>query len=339
MFFQTLSVAALFVASSSAAPASHLVDRQVPTASYPTTEAWDWAAGGSSNFTIHPSCNITQRRQLENALAETIELASHARDHILRWGNSSTFYTKYFGQGPTAEPMGWYSKVASADKTGAIFRCDDPDMNCATQDAWAGHWRGSNATQETVICPLSFEIRRHLDSMCGLGYTVAGSPTNYFWASDLLHRVYHVPKISEGIVEHYSEDYQGVLTLAQEQPELSARDSDALQYFALDVYAFDISVPGIGCTGQAPPPEEAEAGTSSSISAAASATQSATSASSAVESATSEASSAAAETTLITLEAPMTSATPTAAEAVETGTATTSAADTCHTHDDGFVHC
>jgi len=145
MVFQTLSIAVLFAAGSFAAPAFQLVDRQVPTPSYPTTEVWDWSAGGSPNYTIHPSCNITQRRQLENALAETIELASHARDHILRWGNSSTFYTKYFGQGPTAEPMGWYSKVSDADKTRALFRCDDPDMNCATQDGkcllQASHFR------------------------------------------------------------------------------------------------------------------------------------------------------------------------------------------------------
>jgi len=163
--------------------------------------------------------------------------------------------------------------------------------------------------------------------MCGLGYTVAGSPTNVFWASDLLHRVYHVPKISEGIVEHYSEDYPGVLVLAQEQPELSARDSDALQYFALDVYAYDISVPGIGCTGQAPPPEEPEAEASSSTSASASAAESSASATSVVESMTSETPSAAVETTLTTSEVPTTSATPTAAEVVVTGTATTSAAD------------
>lgn len=114
---------------------------------------------------------------------------------------------------------------------------------------WAGHWRGANATQETVICDLSYSKRRWLDSVCGLGYTVAGSPLNTFWATDLLHRVLHVPRISEGVVDHFAEDYAGVLELAKTDPTKSAIDSDTLQYFAIDVYAHDIAAPGVGCSG------------------------------------------------------------------------------------------
>ncbi len=123
-----------------------------------------------------------------------------------------------------------------------------------TSDAWqgwAGHWRGDNATSETVICPLSFYIRRPLSAVCGIGYTVAGSPLNTYWATDLLHRLYHVPAISEGIVEHYAESYADALRQAREEPEKSARDSDVLQYFAIDVWAYDIAAPGVGCTGEA----------------------------------------------------------------------------------------
>lgn len=61
-----------------------------------------------------------------------------------------------------------------ADKTNVTFRCDNPyvfsdvvsqlrhshslcsDGNCEQTTAagpWAGHWRGENATQETVLCP------------------------------------------------------------------------------------------------------------------------------------------------------------------------------------------
>lgn len=114
---------------------------------------------------------------------------------------------------------------------------------------WAGHWRAANATQETVICDLSYEKRRWLDGVCGLGYTVAHSPLNTFWATDLLHRVLHVPQISENIVDHFTEDYEEVLELAKTDPAKSAIDSDTLQYFAIDVYAFDIAAPGVGCTG------------------------------------------------------------------------------------------
>jgi hypothetical protein len=86
--------------------------------------------------------------------------------------------------------------------------------------------------------------------VCGLGYTVSEGALNTFWATDLLHRVLHVPRISEGVVDHFAEDYAGVLELAKTEPEKSAIDSDTLQYFAIDVYAFDIAAPGVGCTGE-----------------------------------------------------------------------------------------
>ncbi|CAI4219749.1 unnamed protein product [Parascedosporium putredinis] len=160
-------------------------------------------------FPIHESCNVTLQRQLTRALDETVTLAAHAKEHILRWG----------GESPLCK-------------------------------SWAGHWRGSNATQETVICDLSFAKRRWLDATCGLRYTVVGSPLNTFWATDLLHRLLHVPQISEGAVEHFAEDYAEVLELAKTDPAKSALDSDAIQYFAIDVYAYDIAAPGQGCTGE-----------------------------------------------------------------------------------------
>lgn len=85
-----------------------------------------------------------------------------------------------------------------------------------------------------------------------------GSELNTFWASDLLHRVFHIPAISEGIVEHFTEDYAALLQQAKDEPEKSAIDSDALQYFAIDVYAFDIAAPGEGCTGDLDEAEKAE---------------------------------------------------------------------------------
>ncbi|UQC76611.1 uncharacterized protein CLUP02_18124 [Colletotrichum lupini] len=223
----------------------------VPAAPASTPQApYDWSAGWQKTFPIHQSCNSTLRAQLEVGLAEAQQLAAHARDHILRFGNSSEHVRKYFGNSSTATPVGWYDRVVNADKNGMTFRCDDPDRNCATQSGWAGHWRGANASQETVICPLSFEIRRPLTYVCGLGYNVANSKLNTFWATDLLHRVFHVPLISEGAVEHYAEDYAEALELAKNNATYSVFDSDALQYFAIDVWAYDIAAPGVGCPGE-----------------------------------------------------------------------------------------
>lgn len=65
-----------------------------------------------------------------------------------------------------------------------------------------------------------------------------------------MHRVLHVPKISESIVDHFAEDYPEAIELAKTDPSKSAIDSDTLQYFAIDVYAYDIAAPGVGCTGE-----------------------------------------------------------------------------------------
>jgi len=92
--------------------------------------------------------------------------------------------------------------------------------------------------------------------MCNLGYTVAGSPLNIFWATDLLHRVLHVPKISEGVVDHLAGEYDEVVEMAKSDAAHSIRDIHTLQYFAVDVYAYDIAAPGIGCTGEPAKEEE-----------------------------------------------------------------------------------
>jgi hypothetical protein len=41
-----------------------------------------------------------------------------------------------------------------------------------------------------------------------------------------------------------------VLELAKTDPAKAAIDSNSLQYFAIDVYAYDVAAPGVGCTGK-----------------------------------------------------------------------------------------
>lgn len=78
-----------------------------------------------------------------------------------------------------------------------------------------------------------------------------------------MHRLFHVPTISEGIVDHYSHGYAGILELAKKDPEKSGIDTDALQYFAIDVWAYDIAAPGVGCTGKPPAESASPSGTTS----------------------------------------------------------------------------
>ena len=75
-----------------------------------------------------------------------------------------------------------------------------------------------------------------------------------------------MPAFGEGYVEHFTEDYAGVLEEAKVNSTQATHDSDSLQYFALEVYAYDIAVPGVGCPGDSP----AEASATKTIDAAAS---------------------------------------------------------------------
>ncbi|KAL4764222.1 major allergen Asp F2 [Aspergillus foveolatus] len=201
-----------------------------------------------SPFPIHHSCNATEQRQLATALQETVTLTEHAKDHILRWGNESAIYRKYFGDRPSLTAIGAYDIIINGNPDNVLFRCDNPDGNCALE-GWGGHWRGENASDETVICELSYTTRRSLSTMCSQGYTISEWETNTFWAGDLLHRLYHMPAIGQGLVEHYADGYEGVLELAEGNRTEAVHDSETLQYFALEVYAYDVVVPGIGCVG------------------------------------------------------------------------------------------
>jgi hypothetical protein len=146
----------LMLLGASAAIATPLIPRQQPApgtvtvnAATPSSTAWD--AGAVHDYPIHASCNITQRAYLKKGLQETVTICRQARDHILRWGNSSTIYQKYFGNAPTGEPLGWFSKIADGDKSNVLFRCDNIDGNCQQSgklfQLFRHHHRGTNTIQ------------------------------------------------------------------------------------------------------------------------------------------------------------------------------------------------
>ncbi len=99
--------------------------------STPKADAYKWSEGWQASFPIHSSCNSTLRAQLQVALDDAVQLAQHARNHLLRFGNKSEIVQRYFGNGTLAEPIGWYDRIVAADKGAMTFRCDDPDGNCA----------------------------------------------------------------------------------------------------------------------------------------------------------------------------------------------------------------
>ena len=105
------------------------------------------------------------------------------------------------------------------------------------------------ATNETVICPLSYETRKQLEQLCALCWTVADGATNAYFGSDLIHRLYHMPAFGENIVEHFKEACANILAIAKNNATYSICDSDVLQYSALDVYAYEVTIPGVRCLG------------------------------------------------------------------------------------------
>jgi len=119
----------LAAATAFAAPTSvQLESRQQPAPFQQELSAWN--EGAVTAYPIHSSCNTTQRAQIAAGLNETILLAEHAKEHVLRWGNSSELYQKYFGELPPYEVVGALDLVVSGDKGNVLFRCDDPDDNC-----------------------------------------------------------------------------------------------------------------------------------------------------------------------------------------------------------------
>lgn len=125
-------------------------------------------------------------------------------------------------------------------------------------------------------------------------------------------------------VGHHADTYAEMLQLAQGgNSSLSTSNSASLYYFATEVYAFDIAVPGEGCVGKVPSDNDDHdhddvTSTSSAVAAPTSTTPA-------------EVTSSAAEATRTTEAAPAGTTASEKEKEEQKGD--------CHTHDDGVVHC
>lgn len=124
----SVPIAAVFAAAGALALPAPVQPRADSDGHSHETAPWD--DGATKDFVIHESCNSTEMIQLRKGLADAVTLADHAKQHILRFGNSSEHYRKYFGDAPSAEAIGNYERVISGDRGNALFRCDNPDGNC-----------------------------------------------------------------------------------------------------------------------------------------------------------------------------------------------------------------
>lgn len=276
-----------------------------------------------SYITIHESCNVTQRRMLEKAFNETWEVAEFAQQYTLHNGPDDEVFKLYFGEEKEnyAKVLGVWESLLYSDKSGVVFRCDNIDGNCG-QAGWRGHWRGNNATSETVICDASYTDRRPVSQLCMMGYQLAGSlAPSTFWPIDLIHRMFHVPQLTNDAVHHYIPEgskLPAIFTLAETNATWSPFDSDTLQFYAAHVYINEVVKAGDSCLGDIEGVrQQAHAGHSHGAS------------SSAVASAPAASSTAAAVSS---------TAAPTSATSAAAAPASSVVQD-CHTHADGSTHC
>lgn len=160
-----LNLSLLFLAISSTLASPARVPRQesatIPsTTAAPAPTATSWDTGAVKSFPIHESCNRTEAAQINRGLSEAMTLVSHARDHILRWGNTSEIYQKYFGNASTGEPIGWFEKIANGDKAGVLFRCDNPDGNCQLEGKFTSPRSNSGVEKHLTALRLRWPLAR-----------------------------------------------------------------------------------------------------------------------------------------------------------------------------------
>lgn len=104
---------------------------------------------------LSPAPSVT-RNHTPTPRSPPENLALVARNQVLNYGTSDAIYKTHFGNGPTAGFIGWFSKLLAGDKTVLSFVAA-----ILTGTGWAGHWRCENATEETVICELLYQVDVH----------------------------------------------------------------------------------------------------------------------------------------------------------------------------------
>jgi len=134
---------------------------------------------------------------------DTYEVASFAQEYVAKNGPTDPVFQLWFGNATDSysKVLGVWESLLTSNKEGVLLRCDNPDGNCQF-DGWRGHWRGDNGTSETVICDASYTDRQFNTAFCAYGFELATTKPQLYWSVDLIHRLFHVPQITNGLVDH-----------------------------------------------------------------------------------------------------------------------------------------
>ncbi|ORY64731.1 putative peptidase domain-containing protein [Leucosporidium creatinivorum] len=209
-----------------------------------------WAAGGTSNFTADSSCNATQKRLIGEGLAEAMTLLRHARAHLRRFGNDTTFVDWFGAEADSNQALGLYDRLVEGDKTNLTFTCTDVSNLCnGTYGVIPGYFVPTDK-DTTVVCPTYYLAKPELQNTCAGGETLVVGGSELTRGSWFVHRLLHSPTASGGRLSDVVDTVAEALELAAGVNASQAITSiHTVQYFALDTYATDILVPGVGCRG------------------------------------------------------------------------------------------
>ncbi|WRT64462.1 uncharacterized protein IL334_001394 [Kwoniella shivajii] len=210
-----------------------------------------WSAGASNTFSVWGnSCNTTQLELIGEGLAQTFKLVEHGRDHLRRYGNDS-YFQRWFGK--TNDPntlQGLFDRIVSGDKGNVSFTCDDIDNTCNGKYGIIPGYFSSSTPELTVVCPTYYLSKFPMDELCTRGNTITSQGSESTDGSWFLHRLLHLPIASGGLLKDVVDSAHDAVELAKGvNATQSIHNIHSIQYYALDVYASDILLPGEGCLG------------------------------------------------------------------------------------------
>ncbi|WWC59804.1 uncharacterized protein I303_102366 [Kwoniella dejecticola CBS 10117] len=262
MFAQLTSAAILALPLLASVNASPVVQRDSSSASDESTTSSDllsafepnttaWKDGASDSFSVWGnSCNTTQLELIGEGLAQTFKLVEHGRDHLRRFGNDS-FFQRWFGNDNNPLILeGLYDRIVSGDKGNVSFTCDDVDSLCNGKYGIIPGYFSPSTPELTVVCPTYYLSKGPLAELCTNGETIASQGSESTDGSWFLHRLLHLPQTTGGGLSDVVDSAHDAVDLAQGVNATQAiKNIHSIQYYALDVYASDILLPGEGCLG------------------------------------------------------------------------------------------
>ncbi|GAA6003723.1 hypothetical protein JCM10207_003564 [Rhodosporidiobolus poonsookiae] len=218
--------------------------------SFGNADASKWSAGATIAYQAHGSCNASQKAWIGEGLDEALMLAGHARAHLRRYGNDTIFQDWFGNETNSNLLLGLYDRLVDGDKAGLSFRCDDPDNECdGKYGVIAGYFRADDH-DETVMCPTYWLEKPRIEDMCAEGWNLAENGSELTQGAFFMHRLLHTPTATGGGMSDVVDTAEEALELAKGVNHTQAAYSiHTIQYYALDVYATDILVPGVGCRG------------------------------------------------------------------------------------------